>query len=121
MERIIDEKRNKIIFYKRKTGSFIITISLAKKWLNFIGITDENREIYFLLTKDNILITKNLSNYNYLDFKKKLISFTQNSIKTSLSKEWLETLGIDEVNNTCILELRKDSITILNDDGRNIF
>lgn len=47
MEKILAEKRINISFYKRKNGALVTTLYLPPKWLEVIGVTENERQCFF--------------------------------------------------------------------------
>ena len=58
MEKILAEKRINISFYKRKNGALVTTLYLPPKWLEVIGITENERECFFYIEDKAIKISK---------------------------------------------------------------
>nr|WP_011264121.1 hypothetical protein [Clostridium perfringens]BAD90621.1 hypothetical protein PCP03 homolog [Clostridium perfringens] len=117
MEKILAEKRINISFYKRKNGALVTTLYLPPKWLEVIGITENERECFFYIEDKVIKISKEKQSE---EAKEKTISFSKTSTKTYLNNKWLEYLGISEDDRSCIIELRKKYITLLKDNVREI-
>ncbi|MDK0813941.1 hypothetical protein P5E49_09045 [Clostridium perfringens] len=117
MEKILAEKRINISFYKRKNGALVTTLYLPPKWLEVIGITENERQCFFCIEDKEIKISKEGQSEKA---KEKTISFSKTSTKTYLNNQWVEYLGITEDDRSCIIELRKKYITLIKDDGRKI-
>lgn len=117
MEKILAEKRINISFYKRKNGALVTTLYLPPKWLEVIGITENERQCFFYIEDKAIKISKEKQSE---EAKEKTISFSKTSTKTYLNNKWLEYLGVSEDERSCIIELRKKCITLIKDDGRDI-
>lgn len=117
MEKILAEKRINISFYKRRNGALVTTLYLPPKWLEVIGITENERQCFFYIEDKAIKISKEKQSE---EAKEKTISFSKTSTKTYLNNQWVEYLELTEENRSCIIELRNKCITLVKDNGRNI-
>ncbi|TBX05625.1 hypothetical protein [Clostridium perfringens] len=117
MEKILAEKRINISFYKRKNGALVTTLYLPPKWLEVIGVTENERQCFFYIEDKAIKISKEKQSE---EAKEKTISFSKTSTKTYLNNQWVGYLGVTEEDRSCIIELRKEYIILIKDDGRNV-